>query len=94
MELRLDRFAAEPRGWETARVFVFGSLAFFGLYASFAVVSGSGDATMLVFGVANAMAGVAELLPKRRQRWVNALRAGAVGVLLLVVAGALGRLLW
>jgi hypothetical protein len=48
---------------------------------------------MLVFGVANAMAGVAELLPKRRQRWVNALRAGAVGVLLLVVAGALGRLL-
>ena len=92
MELCLDRFSSEPRGWETARIFLVGSLAFFGLYVFFAVLAEEGDPTMLVFAVGNLLVGVAELLPERRQRWVNALRATAVGVFALVAAGALFRL--
>ncbi|MDS0292926.1 hypothetical protein [Halogeometricum luteum] len=93
MELRLDRFASEPRGWEGARIFLAGSLAFVALHAYFAVRYGEGDPTMLVFAAGNGLAAGAELLPERRQRWVTVLRAAAVGVFALILAGALARLL-
>ena len=92
MKIRPMELFAEPSGWEAARVSLLSAVAFLGMYAYFELLYNSGLAAMLVIGVATALSGVAEFLPKDRRRVAGALRVTAIGVLVALMLRSMWRI--
>ncbi|MFC6769472.1 hypothetical protein [Natrinema soli] len=93
MEISPMELFSEPSGWESARVSLLSAVAFFGLYAYFELLHNSGLASTLAIGIAAALPGVAEFLPKHRRRVAGALRVTAIGMLVALVLLSVSRLL-
>ena len=92
MNVRSTGLFSEPSGWAAARIHLVSAVAFFGIYAYFELRHDSGLASVLVVGIAAALSGVAEFLPKHRRRTAGALRVTAIGILAILLGLAVSRL--
>jgi len=79
---------SEPSGPHHAFVMFAGALAFAGLYVYSGLAGDASASWLLVMALGNALAGVAEALPKRRRRAAGAFRVTAI----LVLAGLLAAI--
>jgi|GEM_PF-3320288 len=89
MTMRLGQLFSAPSGWENARVSIFGSLAFFAIYAFSEFLANGGMIEMLVIGAAVGTSGVAETLPEGQWRAASVLRLLALGMLVAVLVTSL-----
>ncbi len=89
MDVQPKALFSEPSGWDSARVSVFSSLAFFSMYVYFELLYGSGSSAILVIGASMALSAVAEMLPPNRRHFAGTLRMIAIGILVILVVFSL-----
>ncbi|ELZ76651.1 hypothetical protein C456_03141 [Haloferax volcanii DSM 14919] len=93
MEIHVNRFFSEPKGWDTARTFIIGTAAFFALHLYFELVYGTGSYDIVILGASSGTAAIAELLPKNQRKLAVGLQVIAIAMPAVMFLNSLWTLL-